>query len=222
MLFQADLLLQIFEALGDLGLALEFFQIRIEFAQDVFHTGEVFTRVAQAVLGFAAALFVFRDAGGLLQKQAQLFGLGLDDAADRSLANDGVGPGAQTRAQKHILHIASAHRLVVDVITAGAVTGQDPLDRNFGELAPLSACAVVAVVKYQLNTGAAGGFARCGAIEDDVLHGLAAQLAGTALAQHPTHRVDDVGFAAAVGAHHPHQLARQHEMGGFGKRFEAG
>ena len=222
LLFQADLLLQVFIALGDLGLAFKLFQIGIELAQDVFDTGEVFTRVAQAVFGLAAALFVFGDAGRLFQKQAQLFGLGLNDAADRALTNDGVGPGPQTGAQKHILHIAAAHRLVVDVVAAGAVSGQHPFDRNFGKLTPLPARAVVTVVKNQFDTGAAGRFSSGGAIEDDVLHGLAAQLAGTALAQHPTHRVDDVGFAAAIGAHHTHQLTGQHEMGGFGKRLEAG
>jgi len=44
------------------------------------------------------------------------------------------------------------------------------------------------------------GAAVDGAVEDDVGHVLAAQMAGGALPQHPAHGVDDVGFAAAVGA----------------------
>ena len=61
-----------------------------------------------------------------------------------------------------------------------------------------------------------------GAIEDHVLHGLATQLAGLALPQHPAHRIHDVGLAATVGPHHADHLPRQNEIGGLGKGFEAG
>jgi hypothetical protein len=59
------------------------------------------------------------------------------------------------------------------------------------------------------------------AVEDHVLHRFAAQLAGFALAEHPAHGVDHVGFAAAVGADHTDALARQLKRGGFGEGLEA-
>ena len=214
-------MLQVVEALRHLGLAFQFFKVGVQFAQDVFHTRQVFAGVAQAVFGLAAAFFVLGNACGLLQKQTQFFGLGFNDAADRALANDGVSAWTQTSAQEHILHITAAHRLVVDVVAAGAVAGQDPLDGDLGELAPLAARTVAGVVKHQFDTGAAGGFAAGGAIEDDVLHGLATQFAGTALTQHPSHGINDVGLATAVGADHAHQLTGQHEIGGVCKGFEA-
>ncbi len=209
-------------ACGHFGLLLQLFEVGVELAQDVFHARQVLARVVQAVFGLAAALFVFGDTGGLFQKQAQFFGLGLDDAADRALANDGVGARPQARAQKHVLHVAPAHGLVVDVVAAVAVAGQHALDGNLAKLVPLATGAVVGVVKHQLDAGAAGRLAGGGAVKDDVLHRLAAQLARLGLAQHPAHRIHDVGFAATVGPHHAHQLPRQHEVGGFGKGLESG
>ena len=49
-----------------------------------------------------------------------------------------------------------------------------------------------------------------------------AQFAGLALAEHPAHGVHDVGLAAAIGAHHAHELPGQQEVGGFGKGLEPG
>ena len=196
-------------------------QVGIELAQNVFNAGQVFTCVVQPVGGFTAALFVFGNARSFFQKQAQLFGLGLDDAADGALTNDGVGARAQAGAQKHVLHVTAAHRLVVDVVAAGAVTREHALDSDFNKLAPLATGAVVGVVKHQLNTGAAGGLACGGAVEDHVLHRLATQLRGFGLAEHPAHRIHDVGFAATVGSDHTHQLAWQQKIGRFCERLEA-
>ena len=74
---------------------------------------------------------------------------------------------------------------------------------------------------HQFHAGAVGRLALAGAVEDDVLHGLATQLAGLALAQHPAHRIHDVGLAAAVGADHADQLARKLEGGGLSEGLEA-
>ena len=213
--------LQLVVAGGDFGLLFQLFQIRIQLAQDVVNPGQVLAGVGQAIFGFAAALFVFGHARSFFEEQAQLFRARLDDAADRPLADDGVGAGPETRAQKHVLHVAAAHGLVVDVITAVAVTGEHTLDGDFGKLAPLTARTVVFVAEHQLHTGTAGRFAGGGAVEDDVLHGLATQLRRFGLAQYPTHRIHDVRFAATVGPDHAHQLPGQQEVGRFGKRFEA-
>ena len=52
-------------ALRHLSLPVELFQVGIEFAQDVFHPGQVLPGVRQPVLGLAAAFFVFGNSGGL-------------------------------------------------------------------------------------------------------------------------------------------------------------
>ena len=207
---------------GHLGLFFELFEVGVELAQDVFYAGEVLARVRQAVFSLAAALFVFGDTGGFFEEQAQFFGAAFNDAADGALSNDGVGAWAQARAQKHVLHVAAAHGLVVQVIAAGAVAREHAAHGHLAVLAPLAARAVVGVVEHQLHAGAAGLLAGGGAAEDHVLHALAAQLAGLALAQHPAHGVHDVGLAAAVRAHHADQLPGQHEIGGLSERLEAG
>ena len=197
-------------------------QVSVKFPQDIFHAGQVLARVSQSVGRFAAAFLVLGHPCGLFQKQAQLFGFGLDDAADGALTNDGVSAWTQAGAQKHVLHVAAAHRLVVDVVARCAVACQHAFHGDFQKLAPLAARTVVSVVKHQLHAGAAGWLARGGAVENHVLHGFAAQLGRLAFAQHPAHRVHDVGLAATVGPDHADKLPRQHKIGGVCKRLEAG
>ena len=206
----------------DLGLLLELVEVAVQLAQDVFDAGQVLARVLQPVLGLAAAFLVFRNARGLFEKQAQLFGLAFDDPADRALADDRVGTRAEAGAEKHVLHVAPSHRLVVDVVAAAAVASQHALDGDLGEAVPLAAGAAVLVAERELDAGPAGGFAQARAVEDHVLHRLAAQLAGLALAEHPAHRIHDVRLAATVRPDHADELARQLEVGRLGEGFEAG
>ena len=213
--------LQLVVARSDLGLFLKSFEIGVEFAQDVFDARQVFARVTQAVFGFATAFLVLGDAGRFFKKQAQFFRLGFDDPADRALADDRVGTRAEAGAEEHVLHIAPAHWLVVDVVAAGAVARQHALDRDLGELRPLAASAMVGVVEHQLHARAAGLLASRRAVENHVLHRLATQLRGTRFAEHPAHRVHDVRLAATVGTDNADELAGQQKIGGFGERLEA-
>ena len=192
-------------------------QIGIEFPQNVFDPGEIFTGIVQAIFRFTASFLVFGDTGGFFQKQTQLIWLAFDDSADGALPNDGIGAWPKAGAEKNVLHITAAYRLAVDVITAAAIPGQHPFDGNLGKLTPLPTCTVVVIVKNQLHTGAAGGFAGVGAVKDHILHRLAAQFRGFGFTQHPAHRVHDVGLAAAIGTHHTHQLPGQQEVGWFGE-----
>ena len=205
----------------DLGLGFELVEIGRQLAQDVVHAGQVLARVLQAVLGLAAAFLVLGHASRFFQEQPQLFGTRLDDLADRALADDGVGARAQAGAEEHVLHVATAHRLVVDVVGAGAVAGQHTLDRDLGVLVPRAPRPPRVVAEGEFDAGAAGGLAVAGAVEDHVLHRLAAQLAGLRLAQHPAHGVHDVGLAAAIGTDDADELAGQLEMCRIGEGFEA-
>jgi hypothetical protein len=177
-------------------------QVGIQLTQDVFHPCEVFARVGQAVFGFAAALFVFGNTRRLLRGTgAVLRAWTFDDAADGALADDGVGAWPQAGAQEHVLHVAAAHGLVVDVVAAGAVTRQHTLDRDLGKLAPLAAGAVVGVVKYQLHAGI--GWRPCGWLVPLKITSCMDSPRNSdalAFAQHPAHGVHDVGLAATIWA----------------------
>ena len=208
-------------AAGDLGLRLELLEVAGELAQDVLDPDQVLARVLESRLGLAPALLVLRHAGRLLEEQAQLLGLALDDPRDRSLADDRVGARAEASAEEDVLDVAPAHRLAVDVIAARAVARQHALDGDLGEAVPGPAGAAFGVVERELDAGAAGGLAQVRAVEDHVLHRLAAQLARLAFAEDPAHRVDDVRLAAAVGADDADELAGKLEMGRLDERLEA-
>jgi hypothetical protein len=220
-LLQRLLVVQRAVLLGHLGLRLQLLEVRVEFAQDVVDARQVLARVLQPIFGLAAALLVLGDAGSFLEEQPQLLGLALDDAADRALADDRVGARPEAGAEENVLHVAPPHGLVVDVVARRAVARQHALDCDLGEAVPLAARARVFIAEHQLDAGAAGRLALARAVEDHVLHRLAAQLAGLALAEHPAHGVDDIGLAAAVGADDADTLAGQLKRSGFGERFEA-
>ena len=120
------------------------------------------------------------------------------------------------------MHVAPPHILVVDVVARCAVARQHALDRDLAVLGPCAADASVVVVEHELDAGAAGGLAIDRAVEDDVLHRLAAQLGGLAFAEHPAHGVDDVGLAAAIRADDTDQGAGHIDRGGIDKGLKPG
>ena len=66
MLLQVHIGLQGVIALRHFGLFFQLFQVGVQLTQDVFDAGQVLAGVAQAVFGFAAAFFVFRDTRSFL------------------------------------------------------------------------------------------------------------------------------------------------------------
>jgi len=118
--------------------------------------------------------------------------------------------------------VAPPDLLVVDVVAAGAVARQHAAHGDFRIGAPLARGPPFGIVEYHLDRGAGSRLAVARAIEDDVLHRLAAQFGRLGFAQYPAHGVDDVGLAAAVGTHHAHQLAGHGDHGWIDEGLEAG
>src|SRR5882724_2180620 len=193
---------------GDFGLLFQPFDLRAQLLADVAYAGEVFAGVGEAVLGFAPPLLVFGVSRGLLEEHAQLLGPRLDDARDHPLLDDGVGPRPQPRAEEDVLYVAAAHVRVVDEVGRFAVPLQHALDRDLGVLGPLAGGPRQAVVEGQLDARPRDGLAQRRAVEDHVLHRVAAQGLRARFAEDPADGVDDVRLAAAVRADHPDQLSR--------------
>ena len=80
-------------------LALQVADLLVDFVAHVLQAFEVFARVGDARLGFLATLLVARDAGGLFDERAHVIGLGLDDARDHALLDDGVAAAAEARCR---------------------------------------------------------------------------------------------------------------------------
>src|SRR4030095_12428935 len=178
-----------------------------ELVANVLDAREIFAGVREAPFRLLAPLLVLGNAGRFLEEHAKLFGLRLDHARDHTLLDDGVCARTQSRAQEEVVDVAAPDRDVVDVIRRVAVAREHALDRDLRVLAPLTADAAQAVVEMELDRRATHGLALARAVEDHVLHRLAAQRRRLRLAEHPAHGVDDVGLAAAVGADDTHELA---------------
>ena len=191
---------------GDLRLFLEFRELVAELLPDVVDAREVLPCVSDPAFGFAAALLVFGNARGLFEKDPQFLGLGVDDARNHPLLDDRVRARAEAGAEEEIVDIAAANGNVIDVVRGIAVAREHPLDRQLGVLAPLAADAALAVVEKELDRRAPDRLAIAGAVEDHVLHRLAAQRGRFRFTEHPAHGVDDVRLAAAVGSHDADQL----------------
>jgi len=204
------------------GLAFQLLDLMTQFVADVLDAVDILAGIGEPVLGLPATLLVLCHSGRFLEEEAQLLRLGLDDAGNHALLNDGVGARPQAGAHEQVDHVAPANMQVVDEVGRLAIAVEHALDCDLGVLRPLSAGATLAVVEVQLDAGATDGLALARAVEDDVLHGFAAQGSGLGFTQHPAHGVDHIGFAAAVGADHTNQLPGNQDGGRVDKGLEPG
>src|SRR5581483_6940230 len=159
-----------------------------------------------ARLGFAPALLVARNARRLLDETAQLLGLGLDDARHHALLDDRVRARAETGAEKNIGDVLAPAACLVEKVVRLAVAPGFAADGDLGIVRILAADPPGGIVEHQLDERLANGLARVRTGENDARHGIAAQMLGRHLAHHPAHGVDNVRFAATVGAYDANQI----------------
>ena len=185
---------------GDFRLPVQPLDLRRQFDLNIVNTRQILFGVGEPTFGLLASFFVARYARRLFQKNAQLFRLRLDDARNHALLNHSIRTRAEARPKEHIQNIATTHGLVVQVIAGANIALHDALDRELGVLAPLPRRATARVVKHQFDAGTRHWLPVPTAVENHVIHRFAAQGRGFALAKHPAHCVDHVGFAAPIGA----------------------
>ena len=212
--------LQLAEAFGGIGLALQVRQLAVEFFADVGEAREVLHGVANAVVRLAPTLLVLGDAGGFLQVAAQGVRLRLDQFGDHALFDDRIAARPEAGAEKDVGDVAAAAAGAVQAVDGLRIAPDFAADGDLRIGAELAADPRIAVVEQQFDGGQRGGLARRGAVEDDVGEGFAAQLAGGALAHHPAHRIDDVRLATAVRADDRAAVARQQHRRGVDEGLE--
>ena len=219
---KAFLRLEFLELLGVRRLLGQHLQPRRKFGAQVTESAQVLAGLLDPRLGLAPALLVLADAGGLLQPLAQLVRLGLDHAADHALLDDRVLVLAtQAGAEEEIGDVALQALLAVEEVLRIAVAGQLALHRDIGVGGVGADDLLVGVVEDEFHRRAPHRLARLGTVEDHVLGIGTAQVLDAGLAQHPAHRVDQVGLAAAVGADHTREVGRQRQRGGIDEGLEA-
>ena len=175
-----------------------FFQrlkLAFQFGDDVFHAGEVVAHVRKALFAFFLARAVFDDARSLFKNAAPVLALLGEDFVDAALPDDGIALFAHARVAEKLDNILEPASGFVDVVFALAASIHAPGDDHFGII---HAQRMILVVKDERHFAIAHAFALLRAVEDDVLHLAAAQCLGALFAEHPAHRVGQIGFAAAV------------------------
>ena len=93
---------------GGLRLALQRAQPAARLALDVEGPVEVVLGALELQLGAAAALAVLAEPGGLLDQQAAVARLGVDDLLDPALADHRVHLAAEVRVGEHLDHVGRA------------------------------------------------------------------------------------------------------------------
>ena len=122
------------------------------------------------------------DAGGLLNEGTALLGTALQNGIELALADDGMRILAQSRIVQDVLDVHQAARARVDEVLTLARAIHAAGD---GHLVKVDGQHMVRIVENQRDLGHTHRLARRRAREDDVFHGLAAQLLGALLAQDP-------------------------------------
>ena len=146
-------------------LALEGCDLPLHFAEDVRLAEKVLLGLLNLAQGLLAIHLELRDAGGLFEDRAAVFGLGRENRVDLALGHHRVGACADTRAHEEMLDIFEAALLLVDEILARAVAIDAAGDRH---LMIVGAQFLLAVRKRNRHFRRAEGLARVGSVEDDI------------------------------------------------------
>ena len=204
--------------LRGLGLALERAQARARLALDVEHTRDVVLGALELELGAAAALAVLAQPGRLLDQEAAVARLGVDDPLDPALRDDGVHLLPEAGVGEDLQDVDEPAAGAVQPILAVTRAIEAADDRELGELAVEDPVRVVDD-DLHLRRGTRGHAVAAG--EDHVLHGLPAHGQRALLAQRPQHGVGDVRLARAVGPDDDRHARGELQLRAIRERLEA-
>src|SRR5690606_30876698 len=214
--------LQLLVAGGGLRLPLEVVQLLVHLFPEIRQALEVLSGVPDTMLRLPAALLIFGDSGGFLEKGAQLVRLRLDQARDHALLDDRIAVRAESRAEQDVRNILATAAAAVQKILRLAVARDDASNRHLCIVGVRARDRLVAVVENELDARLADRLACARAVEDHVRHRVAAQRLRRAFAEHPADGINDVGFAATVRADNAHQIARELDRSRIDEGLETG
>ena len=165
------------------------------------------------------------EPGGLLDELAPLLRLRSEHGFDLSLADDRVHRAGKADVGEQLDEVGAANVRAVDEVLALPTPVQAPRDRHFREVEPGSiqrgTKAAVLVVEDELDLAGLGRLAALGAVEEDVVRLVRAQLGRRQRARRPDDRVGDVRLAGAVRADDDRYAGLQLQLERVRKRLEA-
>ena len=197
-------------------------QIALQFVAEISETLEILTRAPHPVLGLAPALLVLGYASRLLNENTEFLWLRFYESRHDTLLNDGVAAWPKAGAQKEVGDIPSATLCAIQVVLGLCLTGHYTADRDFVVGGKFPGNLPHRVIKNQLYGRLTDRLPAGRAVENHIGHGLATQCLGRTLAHDPPHRIDDIGFTAAIWPDNRAHIARELDGGGVNKGFEAG
>ena len=203
---------------GCIGLLFQRREMAFQLFQHVDHAHQVFIRALEAALGLLLARAEAADARRLLENGAAVLAALAQNIVDAALADDGIALLANAGIAEQVHDILEAAGGAVHEVFAVAAAVDAAGDAH---LVKGGLQLMVGVVKDEGHFAVVEGLSLFGAVEDDVGHVVAAQHLGALLAQHPAHRVANVAFAAAVGAHDARHVLRKDDLRALGKGFES-
>ena len=199
-------------------LTLERLQVPAHLAQQVLCAQQVGLGALETTLGLLLALAVLQHTRCFFDDRATIFGRVAQHFVDATLTDDDVLLTTDTGVREQLLHVEESALHAVDRVLALAGAEERAADGDLGEIdrqQPLR------VVDGEHHLGTTEGGATGGAVEDDVVHLLAAHGLRGLCAEHPGDRIHDVGLARAVGADHHGHAGLELHRGGVGEGLEA-
>ena len=195
-------------------------ELRVERDEHVVQAVQVGFGAAQAQLGLVAPRVKAGDAGGLFQDGTPFRRLGGDDRPDSALVDQGRRPRPGGRVGEQELHVVGPYFLAVYAVGGALFALDTPADLEVVGIVELGGGGSGMVVDIENDLADIARWPVFGAAEDDVVHLEAAHFLGRGLAHDPAQGVDQVGFAAAVGADDARQPLLDEQIGALDEGLE--
>ena len=204
-----QIFLQKLVPLGPLGLPGNGIELAFDLAQDVVETKHVLLRRLHLPDGCFFTALVLGDPRGLFDVLAPLLGFGLHEVRDAALLHQRVCPGAHTRVHEELFHIEQAAAHLVDGVLAIFVAEDPACDHDLRAVAVGGRKGIPVGLHDERHLGHAHRLRLFAAVEDDIVHLLAAQQRYPLLAHDPADGVNDVALSAPVGPHDTADACRE-------------
>ncbi len=199
--------------LGRLGLPAQRRRLGFQAADHIVQPQHIGFGRAQPDFRFSAAHCQAGNAGGFFQQLPAFGGTGGDNGADAALANNGRAVSARGRIGKQQPHILRAGIAAIQPIVRTGTAIDAALDFQF---------LAGAASQLQGDAGKLAGWPRGGACKNHIVHAARTHRFGAGFAHHPAQRLEEIGFAATIGANHTGQARLDQQISWLDKRLEAG
>jgi hypothetical protein len=214
-----DLLGELLRPLGGRRLQRERPQPLLHLGLDVARALDLDPDPVQLQLRPVLAPLELAEAGSLLDELAPLLRLRGEHRLDLALADDRVHRAAEADVGEQLDEVGAAHLRLVHEVLALAAAVEPPCDGDLGEVELAEAAALV--VEDELDLAALGGRPPFGAVEEDVVGLLRAQLGRGQRARGPHDGVGDVRLPRAVRADDDGDAGLERQLQLVRKRLEA-